>query len=159
MVGGREGYRKGSVYDQEEARPLPQSEVAEALCEIHFVLPEGKEWESGWFGEFYREIQEDYPKMEPRQGISWERAVFPGGIKQGFQAGLRMVYKHKERRHLLQLAEGLITVNELDPYPGWGTFMEDIEYAWEKARKVTGGEWVSRVGLRYINKIPRKNRE
>ena len=135
----------------------PRPVVAEALCELHFVLPQGKEWDGGLFGEFYRAVQGEYPKMEPRSEIALGGRTFPGGLRQDLLAGFRMIYRHKDRPHLVQLASSVVTVNELAPYPGWGAFLKDIEGAWRRAQGILDAKSVRRIGLRYINRIPRKN--
>ena len=60
---------------------------------------------------------------------------------------------------LVQLAPFVLTVNELPPYPGWGQFVEDIRSAWENVATVTAPAGVERVGLRYINGLPRRDPE
>jgi len=136
--------------------PYPRPTVAEALCELHFTLPEGREWNQGWFGDLFKRVENEFPHMEPQQGVEIGAIVGPDAlIPHVRQLGLRMTYKHGQRPHLVQLAPNLLTVNELSTYPGWDTFVTDIHAAWDHVREVVEPATLSRVGLRYINRIPR----
>jgi len=71
----------------------------------------------------------------------------------------RMRYKHAERNLLLQLSEDTLTVNELPKYPGWEQMKHDVLEAWCELREAIGPETITRIGLRYINRIERTHLE
>jgi len=129
-------------------------QIREALCEVHFVLPKDTGWEPAIFGRFYRHIQDDFPEMEPVAETAMRLQLQPGKVE-FMQGQNRMRYKHKSRNLFLQLAAGVLTVNVLDEYPGWQVMKEDIHRAWAWAEEVVRPIGINRIGLRYINFVPR----
>ena len=43
----------------------PNPTIQEAVCEIHFRLPDGVEWKPALLGELFKHIQPDFPELEP----------------------------------------------------------------------------------------------
>jgi hypothetical protein len=43
----------------------PNPTITEAVCDIHFRLPQEKEWKPSLPGELFKHIQNEYPEMEP----------------------------------------------------------------------------------------------
>lgn len=70
----------------------------------------------------------------------------------------RSIFKHEKRNHFLQVFPGVLTVNEVGPYPSWDVFINDIKLGYTALSKVFNISNISRIGLRYINLIPRRNR-
>jgi uncharacterized protein (TIGR04255 family) len=134
--------------------PFAQPTIVEALCEVHFGLGDGREWNEEWFGAFFRKIEASFPRMEPRQLMKLSPAEGGIGLR-GVQQVLGMVYHHRDRPLLRQLFQDHLTVNELAPYPGWGVFLDDLAAAWSDFAQVVDPAHVTRIGLRYINRIPR----
>lgn len=134
----------------------PNPTIREAVCEIHFRQPSDVAWKPTLPAELFKRIQQEFPEMEPVQEAGLEVQVGPEGLQQRWLPGRqRMRFRHAERPHLLQLSEELLTVNELQPYPGWDTMRSDIGNAWTRLSEVASLHAVTRVGLRYINVIPR----
>lgn len=139
---------------------FPNPTIVEALCEIHFSLGAEKEWDQSWYGDFYEKIRDQFPKMEPRQIMDVGAIFGPKGMAQIVKPPIiRMFYHHNERKHLLQLSPEIFTINELKRYPGWKVFSNDIEKSWKKLCEVLKPKNITRIGLRYINQIPRDNNE
>ena len=44
----------------------PNPTIAEALCEVHWQFPAGREWKSSLPGELFKHIQDEYPEMDAR---------------------------------------------------------------------------------------------
>lgn len=116
---------------------FPNPTITEALCEIHFELPEGFTWSPAAFGQYFAAIQSEFPVLEPVPGPQ-----------------IRMRYRHASRPLLLQLSENMFTVNVLPKYTGWQQMMADIAAYWSTLRGVIGPTEITRVGLRYINFVP-----
>ncbi|MBI3268343.1 MAG: TIGR04255 family protein [Planctomycetes bacterium] len=130
--------------------------AVEAICEVHFRLPEGRSWVPRWYGDLFQRIQAEFPRMEPEQIVAVGATLSPRGLEHRVVPPiLRMRYLHRERAHQVQLAPGVFTVNELSPYPGWGRFGEDLKAGWSHLLAVLGEATVHRVGLRYINHLPK----
>ena len=132
--------------------------IREALCEIHFALPEGVSWDSTIYGRFFKRIQSEFPELEPVTSAGLQVQI-PSG-KAGFlPPQSRMRYKHASRNLLLQLSEGIITINVLPKYAGWDQMQVDIVQAWGWTNEIVNPTGITRVGLRYINFIPNANKD
>ncbi len=46
-----------------------------------------------------------------------------------------------------------ITTSRLAPYPGWEEFLRTSQENWQRARETIGYKTISRIGIRYINRI------
>ncbi len=136
----------------------PNPIIAEAVCEVQFELSEDNPWKASLFGEFYKNVQGEYPEMEPLQGVGVQLEVGPQGLGQRLMPPRqRMRFKHAESPLLLQLDETSFIVNVLAPYPGWNTVVRHIVDAWGHAVQVLAPSAITRVGLRYINLIERNS--
>lgn len=136
----------------------PYPTIIEALCELHFRLPEESPWRPSLLGELFRTIQVDFPEMEPATEMGVQLQLSQRGVRQTFlPPRQRMQYKHASRPLLLQLAENIFTVNLLVPYPGWETMRRDILTFWHRAVEVLQASAITRIGLRYINRVDRES--
>jgi uncharacterized protein (TIGR04255 family) len=134
----------------------PNPTIVEALCEIHFQPPEGASWKPSLPGELFKQIQQEFPEMEPVLEVGVQLELGPAKFGQALlPPRQRMRYKHASRPLLLQLAENLFTVNVLPKYPGWQTMRQDVRDTWSQAKQVLKPAYITRVGLRYINRIER----
>lgn len=130
----------------------PNPTIVEALCEVHFRPLGG--WRGSLFGEFFKRVQNQYPEMEPVSEIGLQLEHGPNGIAQRILLPRRMRFKHSERGLELQLGENVLTVNVLAPYPGWERMRRDVSDVWCQASEVLEPVAITRIGLRYINRIP-----
>jgi uncharacterized protein (TIGR04255 family) len=138
----------------------PNPTIREAVCEIHFRLSPGEEWQASIPGELFKHIQEEFPVFEPVSQMGIQLEMGPGDFGQRVIPGRhRIRYKHHTRNLLIQLAENIITVNELPEYPGWKQMRNDVLDTWEKLTKIVKAVSIERIGLRYINHIPRVSGE
>jgi uncharacterized protein (TIGR04255 family) len=51
------------------------------------------------------------------------------------------------------IGNNALTVARLAPYPGWDIFYEKFIHAWKSWKKVANTKSISRIGVRYINRI------
>ena len=56
---------------------------------------------------------------------------------------------------MLQLSKDVLTVNVLPEYEGWAKMSDDIKYAWNAVYEVINPARITRIGLRYIDRIER----
>jgi len=134
--------------------------ITEAVCEIHFRLADDEHWSHSLFGEFFKRIQDEYPSMEPGTEVGLEIEVGPHGFGQKvLPPRQKMRFRHADRPLVIQLAQGILTINVMKPYPGWHRMQEDVIGAWTKARETFRPSAITRVGLRYINRIEREDPE
>jgi len=139
---------------------FPNPTIAEALCEIHFVRPPESAWDEAFFGDLFRRVQEDFPRMEPHPEVALETNRSPEGlVVRMAPVTLRCVYHHRDRSRMLQLTRQLVATNQLAPYAGWRRFRADVDAGWRNVREVVGATGIARVGLRYFNVFPRGSDE
>ena len=111
--------------------------IGEALCELHFALPDDVPWKASLAGELFKQIQNDFPEMEPGLEIGLQFELSPQRIGHSvLPPRQRMRFKHKERPLLLQLGPNVFTVNVLPVYPGWVKMRADVLEAWRQASHV-----------------------
>lgn len=135
---------------------FPNPTIQEALCEIRFRL--GEPWRPSFFGDFYKEVQSEFPNFEPMAMMGLHLQIGAGAVGQAPFIPQQIVrYRHANRNVLLQLSPEFLTVNQLPRYPGWMTMRQDVLNAWAKAAAVLQPAGVARVALRYINRIPRRS--
>jgi uncharacterized protein (TIGR04255 family) len=133
----------------------PNPTIAEALCEIHFRRSEP--WQASLVGEFFKQVQGDFPGIEPGLELAWEVAVGRRSFGQRLlPPRQRTRFRHKDRPLLLQLSDDTFTVNALAPYPGWDILRSDVLNYWKRAVAALQPQSITRIGLRYLNRIPRE---
>jgi uncharacterized protein (TIGR04255 family) len=134
----------------------PNPTIQEAICEIHFRLQEGASWNANWYGEFFKRVEKEFPTLQPVAPSAFRIHIGPGREVPVPQAAPQVMrYQHTARPLLLQLSEGRIVVNTLPRYAGWAQMSKDIAYAWENTCELINPSNVTRIGLRYINRIER----
>ena len=129
--------------------------IAEALCEVHFQFGE-EGWKPTAFGDLFVALQPDFPELEPVAEMGVQFQLGAGGLSQELlPAQQRVRYKHKDRQVLVHLSDSVFTVNVLPAYDGWTRMQADLLNAWERLLGVVTVSSVSRIGLRYINRLPK----
>jgi uncharacterized protein (TIGR04255 family) len=147
----------GSGGDMNTEHPaFPHPTIQEAICEIHFQMPDSEQWNPSVAGEFLKRNQDVFPTMEPVTRIGFRFTAGPAGMEQALTPPtLLMRFRHANRPMLVQLSQGMLTVNVLPRYPGWRQMSSDVLDAWARATDVVRPAKLCRIGLRYINRIPR----
>jgi uncharacterized protein (TIGR04255 family) len=135
----------------------PNPTIQEAICEIQFRLKGEISWNPSWYGDFYKAVEERFPVIlpisTPQFRFEISQSASPTPVLMIPQV---MRYQAHAGNLLLQVSEGRIVVNVLPDYPGWVHVREYIEYAWNKIRKVVDPRIVTRMTIRYINRIERR---
>jgi uncharacterized protein (TIGR04255 family) len=136
----------------EEHTTYPNPTIIEALCEIHFRLPEGATWQDSLFGKLFLKVRSRFPELEPVTQPTWQLQMGTEGPKILSSQG-RIRFRQPEGNVLLQLSENIFTVNILPKYPGWAKMQSELLDDWAEAREVIQPARIARIGLRYINRI------
>jgi len=139
----------------------PNPQIAEALCEIHYSLAPPAAWKPTIPGVLFKELQSDYPELEPITGQGVMLIIGPDGVpvQQLSPPLIRFKLKHGTKPFLLQISERTLSLNVLPPYPGWPSFKDELSLRWPKFLEVVKPDTITRIGLRYINRIPRRAAE
>jgi uncharacterized protein (TIGR04255 family) len=126
---------------------------------------------TGWAvlpGLIYEQLKDDYPAEPIQEGIGFQAGapgVFPSfPPPQGGQPSLQIAFgagppnrvklSNDDGTELLLISPGSIAISCLRPYRGWERFEERIDSAIHGFVNVCDNEFsVSRIGLRYINRV------
>lgn len=124
--------------------------LVEAICDFHFEP--GPAWDWTIPGLVYDRIRQDFPlKTQLDAAISVMFGMSPPAPN--FPGMGRMQFRRADGAALVQLAPDNLTVNHLQPYPGWLRYREMIFNALAIYREVASPKGLRRVALRYINRI------
>ena len=128
--------------------------ITEALIDIRASLSAGTSLET--LARFQEPIRERYPNRRERR--SWEGMVQmePGGAVEMRQRAGGIdgyTFVSADGRQLVQAHLDGFTFNRLRPYVAWSAFRDEAREHWEKYRDLARPEGVSRIALRFINRI------
>jgi uncharacterized protein (TIGR04255 family) len=130
--------------------------IEEAVVEFRFVP--GQEWDLTIPGKLHEHpaIKSRYPG-KPRMQKLLEAAFQTGSgrppnlaVREGV-ARIQLV--DNDGRRLISLGSDVLSINTLRPYDDWQQFRPRIETALRSYSQVAQPIGISRVGVRYINKI------
>ena len=135
---------------------FPNSTIAEALCEIQVRPAEDSKWRISRPAELLSRLGDEFPEFEPLSNTEIQVQVGPTGpTQQLVQRPARLRFSTEDKKRFVQATDTVFTFNFIDPYPGWDAVRQSVLQNWEKVRSVVKPKEVVRIGLRYINKIPR----
>lgn len=131
---------------------LKSQPLVEALCEFQFNLAGSNELTMP--GLFYAEVKEDFPdqSLVSEFSIQVELGTL-GGTPQFIRPPQRLQLKRTDGSAMLQVGQGGLIVNRLQPYVNWEDFRELISKAFTVYTNLCGEYTLKRIGLRYINHL------
>ncbi|MCZ6675518.1 MAG: TIGR04255 family protein [Verrucomicrobia bacterium] len=135
---------------------LKHAPIVEAVLDIRVSFRKGLEIETLKGG--FEILKEDYPEIKEERMIEVRHhfsAKDPDNLsdplrKQTFR-GFRFI--SNEKNQLVQFRRDGFTYNRLSPYPSWEDVRNESKRLWDVYCQVAKGFDVSRLALRYINKI------
>lgn len=130
--------------------------IEEAICDFRFAP--GIEWDPTLPGRIYGELKGAYDEKPRLQQLV--EAQLQGGIegqssismKQGL-GKQRVQFLGEGGTRIVGVGVDQLSVHMLRPYGGWENFRPQIHQALDAYRKIAEPEGITRIGLRYINKI------
>lgn len=140
-------------------QPLVNPPLVEAVCEFRFDPSD--EWDWTVPGRLYDLIREEFPAREQVQGVgfSLQLGEGPNPVVPSVHGGVdRVMMSRGDGSAVVQIGPNQLVVNHRLPYPGWGGFYSLIERILEMYLGLVPSS-TQRVGLRYINQIPRPSEE
>jgi uncharacterized protein (TIGR04255 family) len=128
--------------------------IEEALVEFRMVP--GQDWDLTIPGKLHERVKASY-QGKPRQQKLFQASVQavhgePTGLAM-HEGVVRVQLVDSDGRKLLSLGADVLSVNVLKPYDSWENFKPRIDDALRAYVDVSGAEKVSRIGVRYINKV------
>lgn len=131
---------------------FPNAPITEALVDIRAKLPSSVDL--GRLAAFHDSIREHYPDRQER--TSWQASVALAPTGASLQSVGRpdgFLFRSRDGRQIVQVRLDGFTFSRLRPYKDWERFRADARHLWEKYLELATPENVSRLALRYINRI------
>jgi len=136
-------------------RRYENSPIVEAICEFHFA-PDTL-WDLTSPGIIYEKIQDIFPR---RNQVAQINAAVVGNVEsivQQIGTIPLMQFLREDGNSLIQVGQNLLTINHLKPYSSWQEFLPLIEKSLQVYKAVVQPKQLSRVAVRYINRIEVEN--
>jgi uncharacterized protein (TIGR04255 family) len=124
--------------------------IEEAVCELRF---NASGWDITWPGQLFNLTKKDY-SAKPRSQQQSIVSIEPGTGLTVKPELLKTQLVSADGKRLLGIAPGTFSIHELRPYSGWESFHERIRSSIQSLLTVANEIAVSRIGIRYINRIP-----
>lgn len=134
-----------------EERKYKKPPVLEALCEIFFA---DSKWDKTIPGLFYDKVKGEFPNKKEHE-IKQAKVEFgPGTVHtESRQLPNWMQFITKDAGRMIQLAQDMVVLNQLAPYPRFADWEPKVYEAVNLYRELANPGRVVRIGLRYVNQI------
>ncbi len=128
--------------------------ITEALLDIRAAVPKGVTLDT--LAAFQNSLESRYPNRKERR--AWEDMVQlgPAGaveMRQKATGPDGFIFTSADGRQLVQARLDGFTFNRLRPYVSWEALRDEAREHWERYRTIATPEGVSRIALRYINRL------
>jgi uncharacterized protein (TIGR04255 family) len=133
---------------------FPHAPIAEAVLEIQTKLPSTVSLET--LASVQEALKEQYPskrtRMALKDGVKFEEGKEPEFFSPPHEI-VGYLFASSDGKQVIQSRFNGFAFSRLRPYDRWETFRNDARDLWHHYSKVTSPEVVTRLGLRYINRI------
>lgn len=129
--------------------------ITEAVIEVRFAEP----MELTQREKFIASFAPFYPHQQMIRNLALSVQVPPGTDEQPVEQMAQINPQLGHRRSSTDLTEILLLwptnfiVSQLAPYPGWESFFARFARDWKTWKKVAGYRSITRIGVRFINRI------
>jgi uncharacterized protein (TIGR04255 family) len=127
--------------------------VTEAIIDLQFHIVEGRV--ASKLQNIFEAIKEKYPQKEEVTLGSSNVIINNGGANTSIKPHKYFLsrYISKDSKFIFQCREDGFTVSMLTPYTKWEDLLFEMKDLWEKFYKIAGFPELSRVAVRYINRL------
>ena len=128
--------------------------ATEALLDIQVALP--PEVDLPKLLQFHDLVMETFPEKRERLNFSQGVEIAPDGKPKGIPFSTKVegyLFVSSNKLKLVQARMSGFTFNKLKPYDRWETFRDEAKVLWDKYRTLFKPANVTRLALRYINRI------
>lgn len=135
-------------------RHLTKAPITEALIDLRVILP--SDFDAQEFSKLSDQLSAKYPKKEPRKLVSGSFGVREGKPFTGpteYKGIDGFYYKSEDERNIVQFRSDGFTFNHLYPYTKWESVITEAKNMWELYCSLAKPEIISRVAVRYINRL------
>ncbi len=139
----------------EEVIHFPNAPITEALLDIRVKLPE--QTDLAKLAAFHDTINQKYPAKQER--VSWrgQIEIKPAPITHVSQSAAGgpdgYLFTSNDGRQIVQARLDGFTFSRLKPYGKWESLRDEARELWQQYIRIASPEVVTRVALRYINRI------
>lgn len=126
--------------------------IQEALCEIFF---DEYSWDDTIPGRIYAEIKDEFKIKKQLRSVQVEVSIAPGGESGTKVRNLvpRVQFVREQGDRIVQVAPGLLVVNQLTPYGSFEDWRPTLLKMIELYRSLTRAAKVKKIGFRYLDRI------
>jgi len=121
--------------------------LIEAVCEFRFaeigiqpVLVSGS---------YYERVRNEFSEIEVKKGFG----MTTGGPEVAMIPEERTVFRNPAANRLVQIAHGMLAINQLPPYTDYVAFRREITTRFADYMTVAQPKKLVKMGLRYINRL------
>lgn len=135
-------------------RHLPNAPITEAVIDIRVRLPPGTSVDT--FSKLRSELADWYPVVEEQRvfesGVQFEKdGLWQMARDRGLQG---LVFRSSDGLNVAQFRLDGLSFSRLAPYTRWEDVLADARNAWTYYVSAAAPEVVTRIGVRYINRLP-----
>jgi len=133
---------------------FPNAPITEAVLDIRVRLP--KESDLARLERFGDHVRERYPQKRVRKAWQGELRFTPDtGLEVDPKSGetIGFLFASDDNRQVVQARLDGFAFSRLRPYESWESLRDEARRLWEQYRQLAAPEVISRVALRYINRI------
>lgn len=136
---------------------FPNAPIVEAMIDFRAKPPDGFNIES--FKSLRSVLENDFPKMEERKSVQFQfqfPIAKPENQPASKQTDLGIAgyrFHSADGKYIAQFRRDGFTLNRLQPYPSWEEIFSKASGLWKLYDKTACPIEVSRIAVRYINRI------
>ncbi len=137
-----------------EGRHLEKAPIVEAIIDLQVKLPKGFDVET--FSVIKEQLNDTFPKVKKQSTIEGVIQINQDQqIRRPFRhKGVRgFIFSEEDDHNVAQFRIDGFTFSELKPYTCWKRFSERAHGLWSRYLEVASPEVVTRVAVRYINRL------
>ena len=124
--------------------------ITEATIDFCVILPEG--FEDTLLDSFQADLGEGYKE---RQDLTMEEIVVDTSTNHSSHNSTKFGFRfvNIDKRRVVQASKNGFSYSILSPYVGWEEFSSEARTLWERYRSHINPLSVTRIGIRYINRL------
>lgn len=134
-------------------QPYERPPITEAVIEIRFAAPP---IDAADLEKASKNLASFYPQQQSLKNVGVEVGI-PAASNDRPTTQIREQFGHRlsstDLSEILLLWPWALMVSQLAPYPGWDSFFGRFVRDWTAWKKVAGFRRLTRVGVRFINRI------
>lgn len=125
--------------------------ITEALIDIRAELPDGVTLAT--LIDVHSSIKADYPMLENFLIVQGQMVAGASVGATASQTQVGYIFSSSDQKQIFQARLDGVTFSRLAPYDRWETFRSEAQRLWSIYQSATKPKRLSRLGLRYINRL------